>query len=486
IERPEVAQFSDQQISFVFARAYKGEGKSALLRLARRKIAQHQQRDLFIIARTATELSPECTKDDYPTWLRAWKAAILGAFATEIGSRLGIAWTDDAMSLVEEAEKTGHRTRSFFSAIADRLQLPKAADERIPHRTRVGTPNPAETVRRWVEGKAHLWLFVDDVDKNLRHIDSDMLRVATFFDACRELINAVPELRVRSAIRPNVWTIIRRHFESMSHVNQYAVDLQWSESDIRTMLASRIKGYLERNRHWQRVSRTLPADTVQREKATIGLAFDSPMRWGSTTRPPHVVLYTLSKHRPRWVIELSKAAAKRALASTHAKITKEDVFAELKEFGKRRIADTISEFRSQCQELEELLMAFSREKEQLATNELFSIIDRKILTHLTPKIAGITAKPTPTQVASLLFEVGLYYGRRQLTPTNYEHISYADSPHLLASRTDLDAGLSWEIHPVFRQALDMRDAGGMEITRNPNYWLTHPSFLADLESAGTS
>jgi hypothetical protein len=32
----------------------------------------------------------------------------------------------------------------------------------------------------------------------------------------------------------------------------------------------------------------------------------------------------------------------------------------------------------------------------------------------------------------------------------------------LKARTNLDTGLIWEIHPVFRQALEMRDAEGRE------------------------
>ena len=96
-------------------------------------------------------------------------------------------------------------------------------------------------------------------------------------------------------------------------------------------------------------------------------------------------------------------------------------------------------------------------------------------------------KPTTTQVASLLFEVGLYYGRRQLKGGSCEHSAYADSPHLLASRTDLDSGLTWEIHPIFRQALDMRDASGIEINRNPSYWATNaPSAFADLPDSGAT
>ena len=40
---------------------------------------------------------------------------------------------------------------------------------------------------------------------------------------------------------------------------------------------------------------------------------------------------------------------------------------------------------------------------------------------------------------------------------SYEHISFEDNPALLKSRTSVDNGVSWEIHPVFRQALQLKN-----------------------------
>jgi hypothetical protein len=202
VERPEVADFADTQRSLAIVRAFKGEGKSALLRLAQNKIRTLRPAPIHL-ARTASELAPEATKDEYHVWTRAWKASILSLFATEIGSRIGVAWTDDAMSLVEEAEKAGYRKRSFVSSILDRLNLPAVeaagATLSVPTRKVLGTPNAAEVVKRYSKGKLQLWLFVDDVDKKVENTRSHRQRIASFFDACRELSNTIPELHIRSA-----------------------------------------------------------------------------------------------------------------------------------------------------------------------------------------------------------------------------------------------------------------------------------------------
>lgn len=175
-----------------------------------------------------------------------------------------------------------------------------------------------------------------------------------------------------------------------------------------------------------------------------------------------MVVYTLSMHRPRWTIELSKEAAKSAVARGQSKISRDDIFTNLASFGKRRIEDTIAEFRSQCPQIDELIGAFTRGQEQFKTDELLKLIDNKVLNHLTPQIVGVAGKPTSREVAAFLFEIGIFFGRRDLPDGGYEHIGFSDQPSLWRSRTDLDRGLSWEVHPVFRQALEIRDATGRE------------------------
>ena len=468
LERPELAIFADRKRMLAVARAYKGEGKSALLRLTRHRIGQIRA-PLVVVAKTAADLSPEVGRDDYSTWVRAWKASILGMLAVEIGTQIGVAWSDDAMSLVEESEKKGFKRRSLLSSILDRLQLPNVelggAQLSIPEQRKLGTVNPGEVVKRWSAGKTELWLFVDDVDKNFENTPAQCMRAASFFDACRELGNAIPELRMRSAVRPNVWTILRLQYESLSHLEQYLIDLSWNEADTRQLLARRVRGYLLRTDQWRTLPSGLRAESDDAERALIEFAFEGSMKWGRGMRPLYVVLHTLSKHRPRWVVELAKAAASGAVKRHHNRITHEDIIGELVTFGRRRIEDTVAEFKSQSPEIDELIAAFSREKEQLSTAELLTIIDNRILTHLQPHITGVTGRPSNLAIARLLFEIGLFYGRRDLPDGNYIHFSFSERPFLFKTRTNIDDGLSWEIHPVFRQALELRDSGGQEVGR---------------------
>ena len=467
VDRDEVAGFADPLRRFCVARAYKGEGKSALLRLAAMRIG-HDDHSPILIREQASAFGFAPTGSDFGAAVREWKRALLRRVGNEVGARIGFAWADDAMSLVEEAERQGFKARTLFSAIVERLpmkgKVPVGSVELELAATKLGSPNPSATVQRWLKGRDPVWLFIDDVDQNFRNASEDKTRVAAFFVAGREVTNVVPELKIRAAVRPNVWTTIKMEFEPLSHIEQYVTNLSWPEEAQRRLLAKRVEGYLRRTNQWEPTVADLPTDQAERDKSLIRLVFMDPVAWGKTgaQRPPHVMLHTLSKHRPRWLVELCKVAAKVASDRGASVIEKKDVLSELEAFGKRRIEDTVAEFRSQCPEIGELLAAFNREREEYSTDELLDVIKRKILEHLNPSITGVIGQPRALDVAAFLFEIGFLFGRREFADGGYEHISFSERPTLLRARTAVDDGVRWEVHPVFRQALEIRDSSGKE------------------------
>src|SRR5947199_4058581 len=102
VDRDETRNFSDPMRRLCIVRAYKGEGKSALLRLAATRLREQQGPSVIIVRDSANSLAPNIAGADFGPSVREWKRAILGRVATAVGSRIGIAWSRDAMSLVEE------------------------------------------------------------------------------------------------------------------------------------------------------------------------------------------------------------------------------------------------------------------------------------------------------------------------------------------------------------------------------------------------
>lgn len=453
VERPEVSKFLDSTNSIAIARAYKGEGKSALLRLVALRLRERTLVPL-IISISSSSISPELDSTDSDKWVRGWKTNILKLAAREIGATISRAFSDDAISLVEEAEANGFKARSFVSTVADRLK-----SNTIPiERTRTTIQNPEKLLMRWCQSGSEVWFVIDDIDQNFENTAIYKVKVATFFTALRQISNLIPEFRFRSSVRPNVWAIVKREYEALSHVEQYISDLTWTQDDFYELIARRVEGYLRRSDQWEFAKNTLSTDRMARNKQLISLVFDDPMPWGrDRTRPPTVILYTLARHRPRWLVELWKVSAQAADRRKRVRINFDDIDKELDAFGKRRVEDTVAEFKSQCSEVEELLVAFVGQSERFTTDELIRALQNRVLQAAHPKIVGVIGSPTPKEVAHFLYQIGFLTARKDLGNDHYEHVAYADNPSLLNARTNVDQGYSWEVHPVFRQALKLKN-----------------------------
>ena len=140
-----------------------------------------------------------------------------------------------------------------------------------------------------------------------------------------------------------------------------------------------------------------------------------------------------------------------------SKIGLDELTEVLPAFGQSRIDDAIAEFGSQCPQTSELLSAFSRQNERYTTDELIKTLRDRVMMAVHPQIAGITPPADAVAVAHFLFQIGFLTARRDISEGHYEHIVYADAPHLLKDRTNLDDGVSWEIHPVYRQTLKLKN-----------------------------
>lgn len=461
-EREEVDAFSDADRRLCVVRAYKGEGKSALLRLSEVRIRRAQQ-DALVLSLRGPQISPERDDNDFDAWARDWKVVLISQVAEHIGAKLSLKVSDEVMSLVELANKGGVRERGFVEAVLARIPSFSIKSENVEASVRTSPPvsNPESVVRRWASGREPIWVLVDDIDQNFANTPKGRAKVGAFFSACRHLIGVIPELRMRVAVRPNVWTTIKHEFESLSHIEQYVTDLRWSEAAMRSLLSRLIQGYLVRSALWSEVSPDLPTDSSQRERFLISLVFDDPMEWGKAQRPPHVVLHTLSKRRPRWMIELCGAAGSAAARGNRRRILLTDLTGHLEEFGKKRVEDTVAEFKSQCSDVAEIVGALKSGEEEYSTAELVQYLGNHVMNHITPRISGVVGTATALDVAAFLFEIGVVFGRRE-GPSGYTHVSFSDDPYLLKSRTNLDDGLRWEVHPVFRQVLGLRDNLGRE------------------------
>ena len=102
----------------------------------------------------------------------------------------------------------------------------------------------------------------------------------------------------------------------------------------------------------------LPHEPFLREQRLIRLFFDDPFSGGEIESDRHTyVLWTLTGHRPRWLVELCKEAA-RLFAGPVSKTYRWDNIDSQLDIGRKRIEDTVAEFKSQCARIEDFYGRF--------------------------------------------------------------------------------------------------------------------------------
>lgn len=458
--RPEFEKFIDAQKKLRVVRAYKGEGKSALLRWTH--ISLRPIKNVAVRAVFASSVLPRGRHSTDAEYVQEWKDALLMLAAETLGAKLDLKFDDDVIALREEAERGGFRRRGFIAAVLARLSgLPGK-----PHIA--GAANAGDALRR-VAGNidVQIWLIIDDLDENFADTDSDCFRVMSALVAMRQICVEVGEIWFRTSIRPSTWAIIKRRFETLSKIEPYMVDLQWTHAQLENVLGSRVRGYLQRNNGPAVVSGRLPHMSAQ---DLVAVAFDDPMPWGKKTfeiqgngefeaykkRSPSVIVATLARYRPRWMVELCKIAAARALRDGRHRISLDDLTGDLEGFGKKRIEDLIAEFRAQCSKIEFIIQSFKGKPDRFKTDELVQHVKNN-LSGQDIRIAGISGMPNPSEIIRFLFQVGFITARRDFVDGGYRHYSFYDEPGILADGAS-DLGVSWEIPSCFRQALQLQNA----------------------------
>lgn len=430
--------------------AKKGIGKSALIQWLSHQVAEHNSDALIIKCRgsdiTRAQFNLKSKLESPNDHIRDWMIRLCAIANRRIAAELNVALTDDKMTLVETAELDGFKQKNLVSSLTSRFT--KLFGKMTPKPSRV--TNEVELLKR--ARPRDLWILIDDLDATFQNTSGECLAISTFFSACRYLTQDVKGVVIRVTMRANVWSIIRRYDESLDKLDQYVHEIKWAESDFRRLLYRRIKSQLdELGLPYPIVD---PSDSVERkEQKFIQLVFVPTADWVEKKIQIYRLIYTLSYHRPRWAIQLCKLMQKEAMTTTDTLLTKGHVDAVWGEYGLKRIADLVAEHKHQCKQIEELINAFRGAERIMSRDQLIVWVKNHITNHLSPFLNGVPVT-APLNVAHFLYEIGFIVARSD-EDAGYEHYSFELMPDFLSSRTNDDFGMSWEIHPCYREALDI-------------------------------
>ena len=104
---------------------------------------------------------------------------------------------------------------------------------------------------------------------------------------------------------------------------------------------------------------------------------------------------------------------------------------------------------------EELLNGFRGSERLMTRDALFSWINRRISNHIDVEIEGQRTR-SPREIARFLYRLGFIVGRSDNEEGEYEHYRFEQMPDFLSARNDEDFSVKWEIHPCYREALDIK------------------------------
>lgn len=432
----------DSKLRIVKAR--KGMGKSAVLKMSAH--SKRQLKDNIVIevkgADLITRIPYNDSVDDQQN-INDWMRRICSRIAVEIGKQIGFANSDDSITLVENAEILGFKEKNIVSALFDRL-LKKISLGPIEIEARkTSSTDEHELIKRFqTKNLMNVWIYIDDIDAKFKNSEIECERLSSFLTCCRYLVNDIDGLFIRTSLRSDVWTAIAQTDESLDKVEEYFVDLKWNEYFIGNMIAKRIQRYMEENGIPSTIGDKKVLDTYDINKLMHKVFVDMP--WNGTKVRPGLPIYVFSNGRPRWAIQLCKLAAITAYKARRDIIYFSDIKANLKEYGKKRVDDTIREHQHQCKDINKILLVFNNESATLETDVLLKLLENK-LSDQNIIIQGVFGNSSALDIARFLYQINF------ITATDGKsNYTYEQEPDLLSHDVDLDKGYKWVIHPCYR------------------------------------
>lgn len=454
IRKPEFEQFYSVRSRLGFVRSRKGMGKSALLTHTHYQRQLSDEGDLLIYIKASDLLALQTVKGESPAELiYGWQQRICTRINLELGATLKLGFTDDSILLIESAELAGFRSRNITGALIDRLKVKGLGTDLERQRTAMG--DSQKTLARILDSKdVNVWLFVDDVDATFINSNIERLKTSTFFSACRNLVNSVNGLHIRASVRLDVWSILANHDEALDKCEQYMLDLHWSTEETGRILENKIISYLLR--YYPDDRRFISWKEHQNRDAIRRFIFKEPFIWAGRPLESFRPIHILSAGRPRWAAQLCKMAGREAFRKNLSLIAMSDVAPVMKAYGGFRIADLYKEHLHQCPQLDSLIEVFSGGKPRFTTSEMLATITQAIRHRGMPVIDGLPAANGSLTVAHFLYRIGFIDARDEQDVTGLGFVKFEDRPNLLTTTVNLDDGLSWEVHPAYRDVLRIR------------------------------
>lgn len=422
VDKPEFKSFEANSRRIAICRGRKGMGKSALLNYI--SYSKSQLPNTYVSKVKGSDLFSRLKEGivDSHEWVASWRQVIIDVVNASLNLDLGV---------------DSRTAASVFS---------------ISNGTRFSLAN----------ADGLIWLCIDDIDATYRRSISEDLRLAAFFSAVRGLAVEFPLLRIRVSVRQDVWSSIRAVDEALDKCEQYMLDIEWSRTGTRSIIAKRIKHYVALLHTEARAAihgTVVDAPDEEAKRAINQLSdpkallilFPAKYPWGSFTTDVHNVIHVLSAGRPRWALQLARMTAGIAAKYGDHLLKYGYMKQILPRYSQSRIIDLIREHSHQCPQIEDLLYSFNSTDRELTTQEFIERVDKRIHAKVDVFIDRDTNKASVIEICQFMFRIGFIEAIDLNDRTRHYH--FEDSPQLLRSMTAVHDHIKWQVRPSYQAAL---------------------------------
>ncbi len=455
--------------SLIIVTGFKGVGKSALLKISYEEDLGEKKPSLWIRPDDIIEMMDELSKNDldFSKTVLLWKRGIAKLIASRIASDWLFVYGDDSKAALQWAQETGYRNRDFIQKVIAILQPKIKPNINTESDITIFQQGEHHIIERLLDKKTNIFLYFDDLDAGWQATKEQRNKLSALILALRNMTSDIPSLRVRLALRTDVYTLLRESDESTDKFENFVVNCSWQNHDIIVLLAKRILTFLKEDVDDSLLQKYKLSELSNILGKIMDKKFTHTKSWKN--KPTNKVIASLIRSRPRDMIKLCTFAAKVAYERDNFTNKIKDIDFEkiLNDYSLNRVQDIVNEFKNELPNIETLLYRMApttkeiKEKKKntfvYTTAELLSKI-KNIRQNISLDLVYKT-HTDDIDIAHFLYKIGFITARKEIEKQNKKFIDrkyYDEKKQLLKTGAIGDGGYSWEIHPSYRSAISTR------------------------------
>lgn len=424
---------------------HKGIGKSALFQIVMSEDKDTQHLPVLIKPDDIVGMAQGSL--DFLQQIRDWKKGLSDIISKKILSNLEITQSKYVKMLTRGTGRLGALLIETFKNLKEDYDL---------------SPVQKLLIDNFLSTQ-NITIYVDDLDRGWISKQGDIVRISTLINASRDLIKENPGLRIRLALRSDVYYLVRTSDESTDKIASSIVWHTWTNHEILVLLIKRIESFFGRTVDESRLLQTKQKNLASYLNPIFEEKFTGFGKWEKA--PMYRVLMSLIRKRPRDLVLLCTLAAQDARKQKSNKIGTENLQNVFEQYSQERVQDTINEFKSELPDIGRLLLSMKPTQRELTTAEGYTYSSNELIQKLKHIISqgdfvfSTGMKATAQDLAQFLYKINFITARKELSDGTIDR-KYFEEQRFLQNQF-ANFGYSWEMHMAYRWALQPDSINGI-------------------------